>query len=572
MSWRLLTVAIERETDIVLVRQRARRIAELVGFDTQGQTRFTTALSEIARNAFEYARGGEVEFRLVGKVQPQRLEARVSDKGPGIPHLDDVLAGAYRSPGGMGLGIIGARRLAEFFEIESAPGRGTTVTLGKVLPRRHKLLGVADVRRITDALARDGIADPLSELRGRDRELLLSLEELNRREKEVDQISQELEDTNRGVVALYAELDERAEHLRRSDEIKSKFLSNMSHEFRTPLNAVLALSKLLLDRVDGELTPEQERQVRYIRRSAESLKELVDDLLDLAKVEAGKTEIRTSEFTVEDLFGALRGMMRPLLAGEAVTLVLEESSNLPPLVTDEGKVSQILRNFISNAIKFTERGEVHVSARRERDDVIVFSVRDTGIGIAPEHHELIFQEFTQVESAVQRRVKGTGLGLPLSRRLAELLGGRVSLESALGKGSAFSLAIPRVYGAQAVTPGRVLVIDDDEAARYVLRQFLASAGFEVEEANSGTEGLERARQLRPDAIFLDLQMPDIDGYGVLEELHADPGTRDVPVVIVTSTVLGPLERSRLGSARSIVGKDRLSTEALVAALARRAAA
>jgi signal transduction histidine kinase/CheY-like chemotaxis protein len=572
MSWRLLTVAIERETDIVLVRQRARRIAELVGFDTQGQTRFTTALSEIARNAFEYARGGEVEFRLVGKVQPQRLEARVSDKGPGIPHLDDVLAGAYRSPGGMGLGIIGARRLAEFFEIESAPGRGTTVTLGKVLPRRHKLLGVADVRRITDALARDGIADPLSELRGRDRELLLSLEELNRREKEVDQISQELEDTNRGVVALYAELDERAEHLRRSDEIKSKFLSNMSHEFRTPLNAVLALSKLLLDRVDGELTPEQERQVRYIRRSAESLKELVDDLLDLAKVEAGKTEIRTSEFTVEDLFGALRGMMRPLLAGEAVTLVLEESSNLPPLVTDEGKVSQILRNFISNAIKFTERGEVHVSARRERDDVIVFSVRDTGIGIAPEHHELIFQEFTQVESAVQRRVKGTGLGLPLSRRLAELLGGRVNLESALGKGSAFSLAIPRVYGAQAVTPGRVLVIDDDEAARYVLRQFLASAGFEVEEANSGTEGLERARQLRPDAIFLDLQMPDIDGYGVLEELHADPGTRDVPVVIVTSTVLGPLERSRLGSARSIVGKDRLSTEALVAALARRAAA
>lgn len=572
MSWRLLTIAIERETDIVLVRQRARRIAELVGFDTQDQTRFTTALSEIARNAFEYAGGGEVEFGLVGKTQPQRLEALVRDQGPGIPHLDEILSGAYRSPGGMGLGIIGARRLAEVFEIESAPGRGTTVTLGKVLGRQRKLLGIADVRRITDTLARDGIADPLAELRGRDRELLRSLEELGRREKEVDQISQELQDTNRGVVALYAELEERAEHLRRADELKSKFLSNMSHEFRTPLSAVLALSKLLLDRVDGDLTVEQERQVRYIRRSAESLKELVDDLLDLAKVEAGKTEVRTSEFTVEDLFGALRGMMRPLLTGDAVALVVEECADLPPLVTDEGKVAQILRNFISNALKFTERGEVRVWAVRGEDDTIVFRVRDTGIGIAPEHHDFIFEEFTQVANAVQKRVRGTGLGLPLSRRLAELLGGKVSVESMLGRGSTFTLAVPRVYGRRTLAPGRVLVIDDDDAARYVLHQFLTSAGFSVEEASGGRDGLERARRQAPDAIVLDLQMPDLDGYAVLEELHADPGTRDIPVVIVTSAVLGPAERSRLAAAHAIVGKDRLSTKILVAALAPPAAA
>src|SRR5690606_20264609 len=143
------------------------------------------------------------------------------------------------------------RRLAEAFEIESAAGRGTTVTLGKTLPPTAKLLGAADIRRIADTLARDIVLDPLLELRGRDRELLLSLEELQRREKELDQISQELNDTNRGVVALYAELEERAEHLRRADEIKSRFLFHMSHEFRTPLNAVLALSKLLLDRVDG---------------------------------------------------------------------------------------------------------------------------------------------------------------------------------------------------------------------------------------------------------------------------------------------------------------------------------
>src|SRR5690606_28038937 len=319
---------------------------------------------------------------------------------------------------------------------------GTTVTLGKTLPPTAKLLSAADIRRIADTLARDIVLDPLLELRGRDRELLLSLEELQRREKELDQISQELNDTNRGVVALYAELEERAEHLRRADEIKSRFLSHMSHEFRTPLNAVLALSKLLLDRVDGDLTAGQERQVRYIRRSAESLKELIDDLLDLAKVESGKTEIHRSEFTVEHLFRTLRGMMRPLLPNEGVALVFENVANLPPLVSDEGKISQILRNFVSNAIKFTERGEVRVSAERGPDDTIVFSVRDTGIGIAPEHHELIFQEFMQIESPAQRRVKGTGLGLPLSRRLAELLGGRVAVESALGEGSTFRLILP----------------------------------------------------------------------------------------------------------------------------------
>ncbi|MBX6368920.1 MAG: response regulator, partial [Rhodospirillales bacterium] len=566
------TVALARESDIVLVRQRARRIAELVGLKAQDRTRFTTALSEIARNAVEHAHGGEVEFLLVGRERPQRLEARVRDDGAGIPNLGEVLSGAYQSPRGMGVGILGARRLAEVFEIESAPGRGTTVTLGKMLPPTAKLLGAADIRRIADTLARDIVLDPLLELRGRDRELLLSLEELQRREKELDQISQELSDTNRGVVALYAELEERAEHLRRADEIKSRFLSHMSHEFRTPLNAVLALSKLLLDRVDGDLTPGQERQVRYIRRSAESLKELIDDLLDLAKVESGKTEVHRSEFTVEHLFRTLRGMMRPLLPSEGVALVFENVANLPPLVSDEGKISQILRNFVSNAIKFTERGEVRVSAERGPQDTIIFSVRDTGIGIAPEHHELIFQEFSQIESKAQGRVKGTGLGLPLSRRLAELLGGRVAVESALGEGSTFTLILPRVFGTTASESRRILVVDDDEAARYVLCQFLSSAGFEVEVAGTGGEGLERARREPPDAILLDLQMPDLDGYELMEELHAEPRTREIPIVVVTSAVLGPKERARLGRARAIVGKDRLSTETLVAALSPLAAA
>src|SRR5262249_24199716 len=188
-------------------------------------------------------------------------------------------------------------------------------------------------------------------------------------------------------------------------------------------------------------------------KAAQDLTELVSDLLDLAKVEAGKVVLRPQEFEVETLFGALRGMLRPLLAhNTSVALVFEEAAGLPPLLTDEAKVSQVLRNFISNALKFTERGEVVVRAAPAAGDAVVFSVSDTGIGIAPEDQEAIFQEFTQLESAQQKRVQGTGLGLPLSRRLAELLGAGASAASQPGVCSAFSLMVARRFQG-AASPG-----------------------------------------------------------------------------------------------------------------------
>src|SRR6185312_14117343 len=182
--------------------------------------------------------------------------------------------------------------------------------------------------------------------------------------------------------------------------------SNVSHEFRTPLNSILSLSRMLLDRLDGDLSGEQETQVRFILESASALSDLVNDLLDLAKVEAGKARIRVKTFEMSELFSALKGMLKPLLADNtSVDLVFEGVTDLPVLRTDEGKVSQILRNFISNAIKFTPQGEVRVSARREDNDTIVFLVQDTGIGIAPENQETIFQEFTQLENPLQERFR-----------------------------------------------------------------------------------------------------------------------------------------------------------------------
>jgi signal transduction histidine kinase len=255
-------------------------------------------------------------------------------------------------------------------------------------------------------------------------------------------LQEELDETNRGVVALYAELDTQAQQLRQATELKSRFLAYMSHEFRTPISSIRSLTRLLIERVDGPLTEEQERQVRFIQSTAGEFADMVDDLLDLARVEAGRVEISPAWFEMVDLFSALRGMFKPVLTNPDVTLVFEEPASSLRLYTDDKRLSQILRNFISNALKFTLKGEVRVSARAEGEHSVVFSVADTGIGIAKEFHPAIFQDFAQIDSPVQKRLRGSGLGLSLSKRLAELLGGSVALDSDLGRGSVFTVTVP----------------------------------------------------------------------------------------------------------------------------------
>src|SRR5687767_4779139 len=418
----LFSLALHHDQDVVTARSRAAQLGHLLGFDTSEQPRVATAVSEIVRNAFRYATGGSVTFAVDEEAKPQRLIVTVTDSGPGIRHLDDVLSGRYQSGTGMGLGIVGARRLMDDFSIETST-QGTTVTLQKFLAARHEVVTADRARQIAEGIASKPPVGLMEEILQQNQALLRTLDDHHRKQQELVHLNRELEDINRGVVALYAELDEKADHLRRADELKSRFLSNMTHEFRTPVNAILGLSSLMLDdRQRAGREPEPE--VLYIRKAAEQLSELVNDLLDLAKVEAGKTVVRPAEFSIENLFGALRGMLRPLLLNQSVSLVFEDATALPTLFTDEGKISQVLRNLISNALKFTERGEVRVAATApDADGVVTFSVADTGIGIAPEDQSRIFEEFTQLEHRLQTQVRGTGLGLPLSRRLAELLGG-----------------------------------------------------------------------------------------------------------------------------------------------------
>ena len=689
----LWSFSLRHEQDVVTARQRAAQIAALIGFDSSEQTRIATAVSEIVRNAFRYAGNGVVEVSIEGQTLPQVLIIKVADTGRGIPNLDDVLAGRYRSTTGMGIGLIGTRRLMDQFDISSSPA-GTIVTLKKLLPRRAPFLGPTGIAELAEKVHTHRPGGLVEEIQRQNQELLRTLDEVQKRQEELVRLNRELEDTNRGVVALYAELDEKADHLRRADELKSRFLSNMTHEFRTPVNSILALTDLLDQQLqsDRQTVPE----LAYIRKSAEQLSELVNDMLDLAKVEAGKTTVRRAAFEVVNLFGALRGMLRPLLVNRSVSLVFEEPADVPTMHTDEGKLSQILRNFIANALKYTERGEVRIAASFDRDRrEVVFTVADTGIGVAEEDLARIFEEFVQIEHPLQKGVKGTGLGLPLAKRLAELLGGRVWVHSEVGVGSTFSAAVPitfeprrpvedlpfsweadgrdpilvledaysdqlfyekilkdsryHAYPARTVGAAReimrrarpaaivldvlldgedtwqflsevksapetrtipvvvvttlddarkglalgadvyatkpiqkqwllttldtllgkshrhtkVLVVDDQDAARYIVRQFLRDPAYSIIEARSGAEGIDRARDANPDVILLDLSLGDMNGREVLQRLKSDPATARPPVIIITSSRLQQSERDELAlSAASIVSKDSLNSEVI----------
>ena len=671
----LYGLEVRSEDDVLVLRQRTRKLAALCGFDSHEQTRIATAVTAIARNAVDYAGGGRVELVVEGEP-PSRFTVRVHDDGPGIPDVSAVLEGRSASPSetGMGLGILGARRLMADFELSSSPA-GTHVVLGKPLPASAQLTRER-LRALAAAIAAEPPEPPMREMQQQNHELLRALEELTSRQAELGRLNRELEDTNRGVLALYAELEERAESLRSASELKSRFLSNMTHELRTPLNSILSLSRLLLDGIDGELNPEQRTQVGFVRRSAEDLSTLVNDLLDLARIEAGKSVVRPGSFQLADVFAALRGVMKPLVTSSDVQLVFEDPSAIGPLYSDEGKVSQIVRNLVANAIKFTEAGEVRVATEPGPDGQVLISVADTGVGIAAEDQERIFDEFTQVDGQHRGRREGSGLGLPLCRKLATLLGGSVTVRSTPGRGSTFTLALPREYrdrrdvavevrpvvdksrapvliveddadtlyvyesylkgsGYQVLpartveearrllrqvrpaaivldvllegestwlfltelkqaadsrdipvivasilegqktaialgaddfctkpvergwlverlqrlsTRGRldkVLIVDDDEGSRYLLRTLISQFRFQLFEASGGVEGLAMARSEKPAVIFLDLLMPDLSGFEVLEQLRADPATRDIAVIVFSSKDLDDDERRRL---------------------------
>ncbi|NVJ26014.1 response regulator [Myxococcus sp. AM011] len=422
------------------------------------------------------------------------------------------------------------------FAFRARPHQGGVLLVGSLVPEDY-------------GQALEQVSSTMSELSALHRETEGQRRELKRRADELSRLNQELNESNRGMRSLHAALDEKAEGLHRAAEIKNRVVANVSHEFRTPLHSILGLSKVLLNPINGPLSAEQEKQVTFVRNSAESLFELVNDLLDLSKVEAGKATLRHSHFVVHDLLAALRGMMRPLVPDESpVELRLVEPTEPLELETDETRLSQVLRNLVSNAVKFTESGHVTVSAAPGPRDTVIFTVKDTGIGIAPENHERVFEEFTQVDSHIQRKVKGTGLGLPLARRLVELLGGNLTLQSKLGEGSTFTVTIPRVHmevsemaglseRSQHLEPGRapVLVLEDDRQTLFLYEKYLSRSGFQVLPVRSTDEARKVLQRVRPAAMVLDVMLEGETSWNFLAEMKNGEATRDIPILVVTVT-------------------------------------
>lgn len=541
-------LSIQSSNDVVTARQRVRDAAERLGFDQFDQVQIATGVSEIARE-LAAGGGGELELSVV-LLRPRRLI--IEARGAGTERI----ARAELTPA-----LAAARRLLGGPVGDLDPeGR---IAFSRLVPNPLSASAIEAAASVLGA----GAGDPYRELEVQNHELIRALEELRVREADLEALNRELEETNRGVLALYAELDDKAESLRRASDERSRFLSNVTHELRTPLSSIMALCRLLLSESGASLGVEQVKQIGYIQKSAQDLHEFVSDLLDLAKVEAGKIAVRPSPFELEDVFAALRGMFRPMATDPAVALVFEPS-HVGELTNDEHKVAQVLRNLISNALKFTERGEVRVRASYdpERDEVEV-TVADTGSGIAADALEQIFEEFVQVDARTRRRERGTGLGLPLSRNLAQLMGGSLTVESLLGVGSTFTLRVPRVFeppgSAREERTGYVLVVDDDRISRYVAREQLERVGWRVVEAADGEMALKLAAEADCRAIVLDLLMPGMSGFEVLEQLGRNPSTAELPVVIRTSLPIAEIDGTAVARAAGVFSKHDDSIEVVV---------
>lgn len=359
------------------------------------------------------------------------------------------------------------------------------------------------------------------------------------------------------------ELSSKNAEIEKAYKVKSDFLSSMSHELRTPLNSIIGFSSVLLGPSGDPVTDDQRMALEKVLKNGRHLLQLINDILDISKLESGRMTLSVETEDVTSVLSNCILIVEPLIQSKRLTLTQDVQANLPALSTDIVKVRQILVNLLSNASKFTEKGGISIKVTQGEGEMISFAVKDSGIGIAPKDFGRVFEEFQQVDTSSTRKYKGTGLGLPIARKLARMLGGDLTVESELDKGSTFTMTIParlpqRLLEAQqqATPPKRpepvqqkpvvvtsppsvpasgqqvqILSIDDDPDVIEILRKYLVPEGYSIAGALSGDEGLEMAVRMKPALITLDIMMPKKDGWQVLRELKQNPQTRDIPVLI-----------------------------------------
>ncbi|TDC03065.1 response regulator [Nonomuraea longispora] len=538
----LIRVRLDAGQDVFVLRRLGRAAAELAGLEPQDQVRVATALSEVGREV--YGRGA---LAVIALGEDELLITVTHGERSGLAGSEGVrLAG----------------RLVD--RVELGDGR---VTLAKRLRPRPRRGPISDLR---DRLTRLSPVSALEELRDQNRELADSLDDVLRLNAELqetntgvlamyNQLSAELEETNRGVVALYAELDEKSSQLREANEARNRFWATISHELRTPLNSVIGLVGLLTGPGGDPLTEEQAHQVELIGNSTRTLLALVSELLDMAKAESGRLDPHPTTVSLTDVAEHLHVTMRPTRVRGGVELSHHVAPEAAVLHVDEGMLVTILRNLLSNALKFTDSGEVRLEARVDDDrNEIVITVTDTGIGIPPEHLRRVFEDFYQVPGSFQVGARGTGLGLPYARRLAEALGGTLELASTPGEGTTAALRLPHHGGPPEME--RVLVADDDEVFRAAARRMLHGFAVHVDEAADGAAALEAMAAEPPDVVLVDLLMPRVDGHALLLRMAEDDRLSRIPVVVVT------VQPQHAPEGKAVLSKQGLRRDQLIQAI------
>ncbi|GIH98581.1 ATP-binding response regulator [Planobispora takensis] len=542
----LIRVRLDDDQDVFTMRRMGREVAEAAGLAGPDQIRVATALSEIGRELLSQGIVASASFLL--DRDNLVVDIRFPADSGFLPADGAALAG----------------RLVDMIDCVPDEGR---ISMLKRLPSGRRGASAEEVRakvsRLTPVTA-------MEELKRQNQELAETLEEVMQLNTELqetnqgvlalyNQLSAELEETNRGVVALYAELDEKSNQLRRMSDTRNRFWNTVSHELRTPLNSIIGLVRLLVGPGGEPLGPEQLHQVQLIGASAETLLALVTELLDMAKAESGRLDPQASRVDLIALSERLGMTLRPTSGIEQVTLSVQVSEHAAEMVVDEGMLTKILRNLLSNALKFTEVGEVKLEVSSDgANDEVVFVVTDTGIGIPEEHMESVFEEFYQVPGPIQARAKGTGLGLPYARRLAEAMDGTLQLSATPSGGTTAVLRLPQRHAGPPVV-GRLLIADDDEKFRATVRRMLTGFAARIDEAPDGLTALELMAADPPDLVLVDLLMPRMDGATLLLRMADDERLRDIPAIVVTVVTSHQYPQT----ARAVISKHDLRRDILL---------
>jgi signal transduction histidine kinase/CheY-like chemotaxis protein len=519
-------------TGVFAARRLGRELAAGLALDRQDQVRVATAISEVSRSAVTAGQTAVIAF---GADETHLLLTVTVDRE--LP--ED--------------GIVAAARLMD-----------TVVTDGRVvrMAKRRPLSARPDLRAVSAQLSAMVPESTLEELRRNNQDLITALDDLTGQKDQLlllnaelqdtnrgvmalySELSDELEQTNRGVVALYRELDEKSEQLRAASASKDRFWANVSHELRTPLNSITGLTRLLAEPAGG-LGSEQLYQVGLIRNATGTLLTLVNDLLDVAKAESGQLVIEPAAVNLPALLSTAGGLTRPMAEGKPVDVVVSADGAPATMLTDEMALTAILRNLLSNAVKYTDQGEVRLTVRAARTEIEI-QVSDTGTGIPANQLERVFEEFYQVPGISRG---GTGLGLPYARRLAGLLGGELTLTSEPGRGTTAVLRLP--HGMPSV--GTIVLADDDAGFREVLRSMLAGIAGRVIEAEDGPRALALVAAGGVDLVLTDLMMPGGDGYALLEQLPAA-----LPAIVITGLDVPAPPRAAALLNKTALTRDRLA--------------